>query len=252
MSTLITNPQDYTIDDLKNNDWDMIRLNITFDPEPLLEWFREVNASHPESLFLFSMKHLFKSHLLDQPRMNGISVGDSGFWTLQWPVQRTDPIPGPFFCDTTRFPELLKNDWHKDMNKHLNHYYFGAYKKFIAELGEDAWTWGRAMSCGNECGIGPHRDTDEPSYMIRLHVNLQTNDQSTWHFGTELADSPAESWKFMNRKYIPKAGEMYLVNVSNVHSPINHGNEDWILLHSDPLPSAINRLLKTEKIINFN
>ena len=190
--------------------------------------------------------------MLNHPKMEGICVGDAGFWTLQWPVQRTDPIPGPIFYDTSNYPELLDEAYEEKMNNHLDQYYLGPYKKLVEELGQDARTWGRLMSCGNECGIGPHRDHDVPGHMIRLHVNIQTNEKSTWHFGTDLADTPKNSWKYMNRKYIPKSGEIYLVNVGNVHSPVNYGNTDWILLHSDPSDESIDRLLKSNFHITFD
>ena len=124
MTKIITDPQNYTREDLRNLDWDMVKLNVTIDPKPLLEWFETVKTTSPESLFLFSMKDLFQSHFLENPRMNGMCVGDAGYWTLQWPVQRTDPIPGPMFCDKEKFPELEDPNWGNKMNNHLDQYYF--------------------------------------------------------------------------------------------------------------------------------
>jgi hypothetical protein len=255
MTKIITDPENYTREDLRNLDWDMVRLNVTIDIEPMLEWFNQVKISTPESLFLFSQKDLFESHLLDNPRMNGICVGDAGFWALQWPVQRCDAIPTPFFCNKEKFPEMLDETWEDKMDNHLDQYYFGAYKNMVETLGQDAWTWGRAMNCGKECGIGPHRDHDGidlESHMIRLHVNLQTNEDSTWHFFSQLGETPADTWQYERSAYNPKPGEVYLVNVSNVHAPVNHGDEEWILLHSDPSDDAIDRLLKSEIRITYN
>lgn len=251
MERFITNPQDYTREDLKSYDWDIVRLNITFDVEPMLEWFEELKTKHIDSLFLFNMKHLFKSYILENPRIEGIDVGNAGYWSLQWPAQRTDPIPGPLFCKHELFPELLTDDWESKMNNHLTQYYHGAYKNFVEQLGQDAWTWARAMCAGNEQGIGPHRDHDDPGYMIRLHVNLQTDEKSTWHFGTQLGETPLKTWPYMTREYNPKPGEIFLVNVSNVHAPVNHGFIEWKLLHSDPSDNAINRLLKSTQHISL-
>jgi len=255
MTKIITDPQNYTREDLRNLDWDMVKLNVTIDPKPLLEWFETVKTTSPESLFLFSMKDLFQSHFLENPRMNGMCVGDAGYWTLQWPVQRTDPIPGPMFCDRKKFPELEDPNWGNKMNNHLDQYYFGAYKNMVETLGQDAWTWGRAMNCGTEAGIGPHRDhdgEDMSEHMIRLHVNLETNKDSSWHFFSQLGETPADTWQYERASYNPKPGEIYLVNVSNVHAPVNHGNDEWVLLHSDPSNDAVDRLLKSETHITYN
>jgi hypothetical protein len=252
MNRFITNPQDYTLQDLRSYDWDIVKLNITFDVEPMIEWFEELKTKHLDSLFLFNMKHLFKPYILEDPRIEGIDVGGkSGYWSLQWPVQRTDPLPGPLFCNNNLYPELLEDGWESKMNNHLTHYYYGAYKSFVEQLGQDAWTWGRAMCAGNEVGIGPHRDHDDPGYMIRLHVNLQTDSKSTWHFGTQLGETPLKTWPYMNREYHPKPGEIFLINVSNVHAPINHGDVEWKLLHSDPTNDAIERLLKSSYHISL-
>ena len=34
MTKIITDPQNYTREDLRNLDWDMVKLNVTVDPKP--------------------------------------------------------------------------------------------------------------------------------------------------------------------------------------------------------------------------
>lgn len=251
MERFITNPQEYTLSDLRNYDWDIIKLNITFDVEPMLKWFNEMQVNQLADYWAFSMKHTFNPSLLDNPRMDGISVGDSGFWSLQWPIQRSGPIPNHVFCNSNIYPEIDDPSWISKMSNHLDQYYHGAYRSFVEQLGQDTWSWGRAMAAGTEVGIGPHKDHDDAGYLIRLHVNIQTDEKSTWHFGTQLGETPILTWPYMNREYHPNAGDIYLVNVSNVHSPVNHGLDDWLLLHSNPADSCIDRLLKSTQHISL-
>lgn len=255
MTKIITDPQNYTRENLRNLDWDIVKLNVTVDPKPMLEWFNTVKSTTPDSLFLFSMQDLIPPHFLGDPRMDGLCMGDAGYWTLQWPVQRTDPIPNPLFCNREKFPELNDSDWEGKMSTHLDQYYFGAYKSMVEQLGQDAWSWGRAMNCKKGDGIGPHRDhdgVDLSDHMIRLHINLETNEDSTWNFFSQLDQTPSNTWQYKRATYNPKPGDVYLVNVSNVHSPVNYGDEEWILLHSDPSDAAVDRLLKSEIHITYN
>jgi hypothetical protein len=248
MNKFITNPQDYTIDDLRNNEWDIVKLNITFDIEPMLEWFNKLSK---DSLWRFNMKNTFRPGMLSDIRMDGLCVGDAGFWALQWPTQRSDPLPNPIFANRDQYPELLDDNWEEYMSNHLDQYYYGFYKSFVEQIGQDAWTWGRAMDIANEQGIGPHRDHDDPGHKIRLHVNIQADERATWHFGTQLGINARETWPYMDREHYAKSGDIFLVNVSNVHSPINHGHSNWKLLHSDPLDSSINRLLQSTQHISL-
>ena len=256
MARVITNPQDYTLKDLRNYDWDIIKLNITFDTEPLLGFFEDLKTKHSESHWSYQrpdMEEYYDQIILSDPRIEGIDFNKGGYWTLQWPVQRTDPIPVPMFANRKIFPELLEDTWQNKMDNHLDHYYYGAYKSFVEQIGQDAWTWGRAMSAGKEEGIGPHLDDDDSGYMIRLHVNVLAEDKPTWHFFSELGETPLKTWPYVDpeRSYHPKSGEILLINVSNIHSLVNHGDVEWKLLHSDPTNDAIERLLKSSYHISL-
>lgn len=256
MARVLTNPQDLKLQDLRNYDWDILKLNITFDTEPLLQFFRDLETINAGSHWIYNrpdMKELYREEVFTSPHADGIDFNNGGYWTLQWPIQRTDPLPVPFFCNRKKFPELLEDDWESKMNNHLEHYYYGAYKSFVEQIGQDAWTWGRAMSAGKEHGIGPHMDDDDSGYMIRLHVNVQADEGATWHFFSKLGESPRTTWPYVDkeREYHPKSGEIILVNVSNIHSLVNHGDLEWKLLHSDPSNDAIERLLKSSYHISL-
>ena len=86
MERYITNPQDYSLKDLRNYDWDIIRLNVTFDPEPLVKYFHDLKTTHLDSLWTTSMKEYCRPEIdINSPRRIGTDYGkgNAGYWTLQ-------------------------------------------------------------------------------------------------------------------------------------------------------------------------
>jgi hypothetical protein len=253
MERYITNPQDYSVKDLRNHDWDLIKLNVTFDVEPLLAYFNDLKTIHLDSLWTTDKTEYCRPEMdLNQPKFEGgdYGRGGSGYWTLQWPVQRKDPIPGPIFCRRDLYPELLDEQWDTKMNRHLDHYYYGAYKSFVEQIGQDAWSWGRAMVVGKDQGIGPHLDAED-HFVIRMHVNVKTSPECTWNFFSQLGETPLKTWPYKDKVYHPLTGEIILVNVAKVHSPVNYGDEEWFLFHSNPSDEAVDRLLKSQQHIKL-
>jgi hypothetical protein len=83
MARVITNPQDYTLKDLRNYDWDVLKLNITFDTEPLLGFFEDLKTKHSESHWSLQrpdMEEYYDQRILSDPRIEGIDFNKGEFY----------------------------------------------------------------------------------------------------------------------------------------------------------------------------
>ena len=53
----------------------------------------------------------------------------------------------------------------------------------------------------------------------------------------------------VNRQYILEAGKTYLLNTGIVHAAWNNDDKDWWMLHNNPSPDAVTKLLNTRMYI---
>jgi hypothetical protein len=242
MNRFITDPENYTFADLQNYDWDVIQTNITVNVDKMMEWANEVKAKFGYCGFNpLEHMHLAKKTFQDTKEQLieegfGIwNVANFRQWTLQWGKQRDSVIPFKQIMDPEQFPEINDPDFASKFNTNLNQYYFGGYKEYYDTLGSDILSVTRLVQFGPGMGLKPHTDNgpDEKFY-VRMHLQLQIDNTKWWKFG-----------KNMERKYTFEPGRVYLYNTSNHHAARNEGENDWIMLHNDPIASAVDKILKT-------
>lgn len=248
MERFITNPQDYTFDDLQNHDWDVIKLNITFNADALLDWCKTVMQDNQDSIWSFDRDDLvdegFKEEFLRQ-REKLLVRTDTDIpqqWTLQWSYQREGVLPFALLACRKQFPEVYEPGFLERWNQNLDKYFFGWYKKYYELFGAECFTVARLVRFPKDGGLNTHMDTgkDHP-FLIRMHAIPQIGEDIFLNFGEDLEDK--------TRQYKLQSGCVYLFNTGIPHAAINHSEKDWIMLHNNPSENAVNTLLKTRMYI---
>jgi len=244
MERFITDPENYTFNDLQNNDWDVVKLNIRFDNNQMKQWYDEIAEKNADEALDLSvegfekMKVIYNKENLDliETFYKNTTLGNGKQWTLQWSHQRRGVTPFIRLANPELFPEVEDPDFVKKANENLEQYYFGFYKKYIDLLGTDVFETNRIINFPNSSGIQTHTDIDEEHYLIRMHSQIQTSDNCYWIFG-----KPADE----TRKYPMEAGCVYLYNTGVPHAAFNYGTADWLMLHNNPTDESIDKLLSS-------
>jgi len=239
MDRYITNPKDYTFNDLLNYNWDVIELPITVDTIGMMNWYTEIDKNYSDSKFDLSMLHLLQPQLRDKMPMfiEKNLWGTPEQWTLQWSYDRDGVIPFIFAGDPDQFPEIKDPDFSKNSNYNLEKYYFGTYKKYVETFGSNCFKVNRLVRFKKNTGLKSHVDIEKPNFLIRMHLQIQVDDNAFWYYGEN-----------MERKYTTKPGHVYLFNTHSLHAAVNNSDNDWILLHNNPNEEAINQLLQLDSI----
>jgi hypothetical protein len=67
-----------------------------------------------------------------------------------------------------------------------------------------------------------------------MHLQIQIDEHAWWKFGDN-----------MDRKYTFEQGRVYLYNTAVKHAARNESSKPWIMVHNNPTPNSIDKLLIT-------
>jgi len=248
MNRFWKHPKNLNWKDLQNNNWDVIELDITFDPLDLLDWCNTVMENNQDSIWSFDKDYLVDENALDEflrQRKEILVKSDTSIpeqWTLQWSYQREGVLPFRLLACKKQFPEINDPCFLEKWNQNLDKYFFGWYKKYYELFGPECFTVTRLVKFPKDCGLNTHKDTGgDPPFLIRMHAIPQIGDDIFLNFGEDLTDK--------TRHYKLKPGCVYLFNTGIPHAAINHSDLDWIMLHNNPSEIAVDNLLKTSMYI---
>lgn len=239
MERYIKNPHHYTLENLKNTDWDMIELNVSYDLNGLLDWYRIINTDLASCKF--SMSPDFYEKYLEPSYLRRWSISDNVLsnnqgeypsnWTLQWNRERYDPLPFPHLANRRLFPEVDDPSFSEKDNPFLSKYMFGAFESLHNNIGK-YFQKGRVLTIPAGSKVSLHHDIKPGKFLFKLHFQLDMNDQCSWFFDYDAS-----------REYVMENGKLYLVNTSIIHGAINSGNTDWTMIHFSPKLEYIDEIL---------
>jgi hypothetical protein len=245
MDRFIKDPTGLTFADLQNNDWDLIELNITVDATSAMEWVNTVERDNQDSIWAWSScDHLVAKDKLEKFQndyrsriLQRTDTREPAQWMLQWYYQREGILPFIALACREQFPEILNDDFFEKWNTNLEKYFFGFWKKYYNALGPDVFEVARLVKFPSGCGLRPHNDTgpNQP-FLIRMHTVPGIGENYSFYFGNDEGNE---------RHYRLTAGKTYLLNTGIYHCAINHDDIDWWLLHNNPTPEAVTKLLNT-------
>jgi len=237
MERNITNPKDYTAEQLRNYDWDVIELPITFDTVAMMEWYNTVVEKHSDNIFhigkLEFIRPDFKEKAVEFAERHLWGKGEQ--WTLQWSYQRDGVIPFIYVADPAMYPEIKEPDFSNTSNTNLEIYNFGMYKKLLDTFGDECMKVCRLVRFANETGLKQHTDINPPNFLIRMHFQIQATENAYWWFGENR-----------ERSYKVKQGHVYLYNTAVVHAAKNEDDSFWIMVHNNPSDQAVDALLQMD------
>lgn len=242
MTRHITNPQDYTLEKLSNLDWDIIELPLTFDIAELQSWTNSVMQNYNDSKFIINDEYAEKFNIDREDYKRRwycqnphIDKGNSCYyWMLNWPIEKNGPLPFQFLANPELFPEVYADDFNVNKAPFLSKYMFDGFNTLYNKIGK-YMCWSRLFVAPEGAGLRIHIDQDWP-IVIRLHVNINTDQDDIWYFG----------WHG-ERQYHMEPGKVYLTNTAVPHSVINHHGDDWVLVYGTPKSSDINELLQLKE-----
>ena len=238
MSRLWKHPKGLTWQDLQNNDWDVIELDITVDVEPLQQWYKEVTEKNTDCIWTMDRDDLVDEECKDKflAQRTKILVGIPQQWTLQWSYQREGVLPFKGIACRKQFPECYEKDFNNRWNQNLSKYYYGAWKNYYDYLGPDCFAISRLVRFPKGMGLSTHVDTGENQpYLIRMHTLIDIGPKHWLNWGDDLDDK--------SRWYKLETGKVYLLNTGMPHAAINWNEDPWVMLHNNPNEAAVNRLL---------
>lgn len=242
----IENPAGLSFDDLQNNEWQLIKLDITVDVNYAMSWVQQVQENFQDCIFTWDQPHLINEEVFDhyESQVKKLLVRTDSEqpqqWALQWSYQRDGVLPfvSGGIANKQLFPEAHDPDFFSKWNKILKKYHFGFWKEYYELLGEDVFDVSRLVRFPKDCGLNTHVDTgkDQP-FLIRMHTVPEIGPDHFFNFGEDLTQDT----------HSMKPGCVYLLNTGIPHSAINRDNKDWWMLHNNPRPDAITRLLNTKE-----
>lgn len=238
MERYITNLSSLQSTDLNNYDWDIIELDISINNQEMLNWYHFINSNYFDLCFMINQLHLIKPDLRvkisEFAEQNLWGIGKQ--WTLQWPVERNVPIPFRYVADPDQYPELLDQNFDEKFNSPIKKYFFGEFQNLYDRLGSDVWEVSRLVQLDKNTGLKPHTDTNS-GFLPRLHYQIQYTQDAWWEFYDDRDSDP-------RARYYLEQGKLYIMNTAVIHAAKNEGEIPWVMLHSNPTPAAIDRLLE--------
>ena len=238
MEKYIKHPKNYTIDQLQNHEWDIIELDCTIDHSKMYNWYCSVVENIPEARFevtdKFEKKYFDPTLLKRWYAVSPAKQKDQSahWWGLQWIKERYDPLPFVHLANREIFPEINDESFDEYTNPVLSRYRFGEFEN-LYQNHPDWFKISRLLVLPKDSGLGVHTDVIFPTVLIRMHIEISINDQSTWFFGNHC-----------ERQYILESGKVYLINTGVPHAAINYGDTDWVMIHCTPSPETISEILK--------
>lgn len=248
MDRFIKDPTGLTFDDLQNNDWELIKLNITVDTTSAMAWVKAVEEKNRDCIWRWTeaapyadeeaLKHL---DLWISRQLERSQTQEPEQWMLQWSYQREGVLPFEALASKKIYPEVTDPNFLHVWNQNLEKYMFGFWKKYYEIFGETVFPVSRLVKFPKDCGLGPHIDTgaDQP-FLIRMHTIPDVGPEHYFAFG------PKED----QRRYYLEPGCTYLLNTGIPHCAINRDQKDWWMLHNNPTPEGVTTLLKTRMHIS--
>lgn len=242
MDRFITDPAGLTFADLQNNDWELIKLNVTVDTTSSNEWVSNVEK-HRDCIWAWSDADQYvdedKLEYFIKTRANQLVrtvTEQPEQWMLQWSHQREGVLPFLGLASKQLYPEILDPEFRSKWNTNLEKFYFGFWKRYYDALGPDVFTVARLVKFPKGCGLRTHVDTgpNQP-FLIRMHTVPSIGPDHFFNYG----DDPTK------RHHKLEPGCTYLLNTGIPHSAINYDDQDWWMLHNNPTPEAVTRLLNT-------
>lgn len=243
MDRFIEDPAGLTFDDLQNNDWELIKLNITVDTKSAMEWVTSVQLNNRDCIWRWSEADPYVDESLLEEfkniRANQLirtEKEEPEQWALQWSYQREGVIPFKVLASKKLFPEVYESNFNEVWNQNQEKYVFGFWKRYYDALGSDVFRVTRLVRFPKGCGLGTHVDTgSNQKYLIRMHTVPEIGPDHFFNYGDDLTA----------RTHKLESGCTYLLNTGIPHSAINHDDRDWWMLHNNPTSEAVTRLLNT-------
>jgi hypothetical protein len=236
MNRYIEDSTGLTYQDLQNDDWDVIKLNITVDTDSIMDWVNSVESDNQDSIWNFELVNLVDEPLrekfltIQKNLLVRTATTQPEQWGLQWSFQREGVIPFIVYACKKQFPEVYEEGFHQNCNQNLEKYVFGFWKRYYELLGPDVFQITRLVKFPKGCGLNAHRDTNK-GQLIRMHTIPQIG---TDHYFDYMSDP--------GRQYKLEPGCTYLLNTGMTHSAVNNDNQDWWMLHNNPADNAITKL----------
>jgi hypothetical protein len=243
MEKFITDPSGLTFDDLQNNNWELIKLNITVDTTSAMEWVNEVQTKNRDCIWRWSEADQFVDESLYEDFKNIRSkqlirteLNEPEQWALQWSFQRDGVIPFKVLASRKLFPEVYEPNFDQIWNQNQEKYFFGFWKRYYQALGPDVFRVSRLVRFPTGCGLGTHVDTGKNQpFLIRMHTVPEIGPDHFFNYGTDLSDGIHKM----------EPGCTYLLNTGIPHSAVNYDLRDWWMLHNNPTDNEVTRLLNT-------
>ena len=237
MQRYITDPNNLTINDIHNTDWDIIELPFTVDHMGLLSWYHEIKDTLPDAKFVVSKEY---EKYYDPKMVHRWQAADPSFdngnpthwWFLNWSKERYDPLPFSFIGNRELYPEIDDPNFSDQTNPILSKYKFGAFENLYNKAAKYLLNM-RITVIPEGSGLHLHVDMPYPNVIARMHMNLQIHENCVWYFGHTA-----------EREYRLTPGKVYLVNTAVFHSVINHEGDDWVILYGTPNREDLESLFK--------
>lgn len=247
MDRFIKDPTGLTFNDLQNNDWELIKLNITVDTTSAMAWVKEVEEKNRDCIWRWTEAASYvdveaeQLNLWISRQLERSQTQEPEQWMLQWSYQREGVLPFEALASKKIYPEVADPNFLHIWNQNLEKYMFGFWKKYYDIFGETVFPVSRLVRFPKDCGLGPHTDTgaDQP-FLIRMHTIPDVGPEHYFAFG------PKED----QRRYYLEPGCTYLLNTGIPHCAINRDQKDWWMLHNNPTPEGVTTLLKTRMHIS--
>jgi hypothetical protein len=245
MARFIKDPTGLTFGDLQNNDWDLIELNITVDIAAAMEWVNEVQIKNQDCIWAWSdadpyvdeekLEYFIKTR---EDQLIRTQTEQPEQWMLQWSYQRAGVLPFKGVASKKLYPEVCQPDFDSKWNQPLEKFMFGFWKRYYDLLGPDVFEVARLVRFPKGCGLRTHKDTGAGQpFLIRMHTVPSIGPDHFFNYDSDLTD--------ITRQYKLEAGKTYLLNTGILHAAWNNDDQDWWMLHNNPTPEAITKLLNT-------
>lgn len=252
MSKFFKRPNNLSIKDLENHDWDLIELPIILDPVSWHLWYNHIKKYLNDCSFsLKDDKTLLGNELsrgLIYENIHRSIWGDPKQWMLQWGIQREGVIPPSAFANPDVFLEMREDFNPSKVN--LSQYMFGAYEKFHNAFDNHSFAVCKLLEYAPGEGLKPHVDV-VGGFMPRILIHIKNNDASV-HFSDDPPSLLTEEYYYIeptsSRQHKLEEGKVYLLNTAVTHYIKNDTNQTTALIQMDPSDSILDRLLTIEEL----
>lgn len=230
------NPNELTIEFLASKEWDIIELDLTIDPQQLLDYYDTLKTELAEFCFNFNSKEYLRPEVYERFQQEGRVgnyVGNVDAWSISWPVEREIPCPSKKQAHPDVYPEI-KDITHEAFTATAHpqkRYVFGIVEKLLSTLSERALRQMLVSRHPPGLRVLNHVDSD----LKKLHIPLYTNPDAVFTFGDND-----------ERVYPMELGKMYIINPIVPHGTFNGGTTERVHLLSridlDYIPQVVGML----------